>query len=503
MRKIKLIHISLIIMLFSAVIWGLKEHGGAKKMRIGIVTDSTYEKDVKKHYPDAQISYFSNISDMITALKAGKIDAFPEDEPKVKQIARHDSAITYTDSNFTAFDTAYIFAISPKGAVLCGKFDDFIKQKRESGELEKLAEKWFDADESNKIPPPIADLKNNGEILDMATDLTSPPFAYIKDGKPAGYDIELAYIFCKENGYSLEIKDMAFDGIIPSIMSDKCDFGGAGITCTDERRENVYFSEPVFTLRSLMAKLNIRDLDESFWQRTKESFEKTFIREKRYKLFLNGIYTTMFITVLSLILGTLLGFWLYIECRKGSLPANITARILNHIIQDVPTVVLLMVLYYVIFGKTAIDGIWVAVLCFTLTFCASMYSMLDLGVSTVGEGQIKAAYALGFSKKQTFYKIILPQAAQKFMPTYKTEVIAHIKNTAVVGYVAVQDLTKMGDIVRSLTYEAFFPLISVSVIYFLLAAFLTAFINRIIFKTDTTRRKKAQILKGIKTDDNT
>ena len=102
---------------------------------------------------------------------------------------------------------------------------------------------------------------------------------------------------------------------------------------------------------------------------------------------------------------------------------------------------------------------------FTLTFGATVFGLLRMGVGAVDKGQYEAACALGYSDRSTFFKIILPQALPHVLPAYKGEIVGLIKATAVVGYIAVQDLTKMGDLVRSRTYEAFFPLIAVTVIF--------------------------------------
>ena len=164
-------------------------------------------------------------------------------------------------------------------------------------------------------------------------------------------------------------------------------------------------------------------------------------------------------------------------------------------------VVLLMILYYVIFGSVAINGVVVAVIGFTLTFGAAVFGLLKMGVGAVDPGQYEAAYALGYSNRRTFFRIIMPQALPHVLPAYRGEIVGLIKATAVVGYIAVQDLTKMGDIVRSRTYEAFFPLIAVTVIYFALEGLIGFFVNRISVNFDPKRRKPNQILKGVKTDD--
>ena len=161
-------------------------------------------------------------------------------------------------------------------------------------------------------------------------------------------------------------------------------------------------------------------------------------------------------------------------------------------------VVLLMVLYYIVFGSVAISGIAVAVIGFTLTFGSAVFGLLKMGVGTIDKGQYEASYSLGYSSRHTFFRIILPQAIPHILPAYKGEIVGLIKATAIVGYIAVQDLTKMGDIVRSRTYEAFFPLIAVTIIYFLLEGLLALIIKRLLFSTNPKERRPETILKGIR-----
>jgi polar amino acid transport system substrate-binding protein len=171
------------------------------------------------------------------------------------------------------------------------------------------------------------------------------------------------------------------------------------------------------------------------------------------------------------------------------------------LIQGMPGVVLLMILYYVVFGSFSIGGVAVSVVGFTLTFGTTVFGLLKMGVGAVDEGQREAAYALGYSNRKTFFSIILPQALPHIIAPYKGEVVNLIKATSIVGYIAVQDLTKMGDIVHSRTYEAFFPLIAITIIYFALEGLLGLIVSRIAITFDPKRRTKDKILKGVITDD--
>ena len=298
---------------------------------------------------------------------------------------------------------------------------------------------------------------------------------------------------------------MSLDAVLFAVQSGKCDFGGSAITITPERMESVLFSTPNYYGGTVLAVLKdnaVRSGETSaFWGRIKSSFGKTFLREERWKLFVSGVRATLRITVLAVLFGTLLGFTVFMFCRNGNPAANLIARFCIWLVQGMPVVVLLMILYYVVFNSVAISGVAVAVIGFTLTFGAAVFDLLKMGVGAVENGQYEASYALGFSNRQTFFRIILPQALPHVLPAYRGEIVSLIKATAVVGYIAVQDLTRMGDIVRSRTYEAFFPLISITIIYFILEELIGALVGRISVSFNPKRRKPADILKGVKTDD--
>ena len=484
--------------------------------RIGVQTGTSFDKAVFEQLPGAEVSYFNTKADLISALQTNKIDAYTVDEPVAKAQMQQNDRLTYIPEYMESFDFAYVFPKTDAGQALCDQFSEYLRTIRENGTMAEIEAKWFSEDDSLKT---IADYKSfpatNG-TLRMATEAMYEPFTYILNNNIVGYDIDIAVRFCETYGYGLEITDMSFDAVLPSVQSGKCDFGGAGITITEERKESVLFSEPNFSGGTVLVVLKAESAAEqaqptaaaseaaaepSFFDGIVSSFNKTFIRENRWKLFLEGIGTTMLITVLSILFGTLLGFGVFMLCRNGNPAANLVTRFCLWLVQGMPMVVLLMILYYVIFGSVAISGVAVAVIGFTLTFGASVFGLLKMGVGAVDNGQYEAAYALGYSNRRTFFRIILPQALPHVLPAYKGEIVGLIKATAIVGYIAVQDLTKMGDIVRSRTYEAFFPLIAVTVIYFVLEGLIGFLVSRISVSFDPKRRKIADILKGVKTDD--
>ncbi len=466
--------------------------------KIGVPTGAVFDQLVEKRLPEAELCFFNSDSDLVGALEAGKIDAFATDEPVVAYMMNQNNKLTYLTEYLETFDFAYLFPKDEKGGALRDEMDAYLQRIRADGTMDRIAEIWFGTDESLKVLPEENAYTGEKGKLRMAVMGDYPPFAFIRNNEVVGYDIDMAARFCVENGYRLEIVVLSSDGMLPAVQSGKCDFGGSGMAITAEREQTMYFSQPNYTGGVVLAVRRTGAAgaeDTSFFGGLKSSFEKTFLREERWRLFLEGVGNTLLITLLSILCGTALGFGVYLLCRKGNPAANLITRFCVWLVQGMPMVVLLMVLFYIVFGKSSLGGLGVAVIGFTLTFAAAVIGILKNSVGAVDKGQREAACALGFTERQSFFRFVLPQALPHALSPYKGEVMGLIKATAVVGYIAVQDLTKVGDIVRSRTYEAFFPLIAVTVIYFLLEGIFSFLFGRIERKLDPRRRKPEQILK--------
>ena len=481
---------------------------------IGVQTGTTCVELVPQKIPSAKLAYYDSLTDQLTALKAGKIDAICCSLPAAIFAQNEDPRLTRINPPLRESYLYPIFAQTEQAKKFCDEYSEFLKKLWDDGTIDALNAKWLGADESKKILDDYSQLPAANGTIKMAVDASMIPFAYMRDNKIVGYDIDLAVMFCKSKGYALVVENMPLTAAIASVKSGKSDFSQS-MNQTKERAENTLFtSTPAIKSGNVLLAMKITETQKtdtytdnhaenenepSFWDDIALSFRKTFIREDRWNLFIEGIMNTMIITVSSIFCGMLLGFIAFMFCRTGSVIANAITKFSVWLIKGTPIVVLLMILYYVIFGHVNISGIIVSIIAFTLTFGTSVYRMLTFGTGAVDRGQTEAAYALGFTDMQTFFTVILPQAALHFMPSFKEEVTMLIKSTSVVGYIAVQDLTKMGDIVRSRTYEAFFPLIAVAVIYFVLAGMLNIIVNIIHVRITPSKRKAEDILKGIDT----
>ncbi|MBQ6554725.1 MAG: transporter substrate-binding domain-containing protein, partial [Firmicutes bacterium] len=212
--------------------------------RLGIKTGTLFDGMTQKYLPNAEISYYNTYTDLAGALLSNKIDAFAIDEPVAKCMMAEDPEISYIHDYLEKYDFGYAFPKTDKGKEVCDKFSEYIKKIKSDGTLQEIDGIWFGKDKTKKVIPPLNELSAENGVLKCATEAANEPFVFVQDGQIAGYDIDIAYRFCKEYGYGLEISDMNFGAIIPAIQSGKCDFGFAGMTINEERSKSVYFTDP-------------------------------------------------------------------------------------------------------------------------------------------------------------------------------------------------------------------------------------------------------------------
>lgn len=467
--------------------------------RISMLSGVPFEELVKSKVPEPkEFTYYNNIPDMLLALKSEKTDAMLSNSAISALAVNRNPDIRQLSENLK--DGVFGFAFK-KGSPEREKWQEAFDRIPEE-RIEEAWKKWTGSDDSKKIMPEQDWPGHNGTVEVAACDTVEPMSYAGEGGEIVGFDNELILMMAEEMDVRVNFTGLDFSSVLSSVQSGKSLIGTGSIIVTDERKESVDFIEYFPAAFVLL----VRAEDEgysghSIFESLSSSFEKNFVRENRWKLFVSGFVVTFVITLLSALFGTLLGFLLLFICKDGNPAANRITEFFLFLVQGMPVVVLLMILYYIVFGSMNINGIVVSVIGFTMVFGAGVFGLLKIGVEAVERGQYEAAYALGYSVNGTFFKIILPQTIPRLMDAYKGEIVGLIKATAIVGYIAVQDLTKVGDIVRSRTYEAFFPLIAVAIIYFLMEAIFALAVKRIRLVSDPRMRKKESILKGVRTYD--
>ncbi|MBQ0025796.1 MAG: ABC transporter permease subunit, partial [Lachnospiraceae bacterium] len=437
---------------------------------------------------------------MILALRSNYVDAVALDEPNARFVAAQNPDLkVFKDAVET---DSYGFAMTKDGE-LTDKITELIKKYSKDGTLDELSEKWFSGN-SDIMHIDMSEYTGydapNGKIR-YIHDSTQVPMSYVDDdGSSAGYEVELALMIAKELGMTVEISKANFSALIMAVSTGTADIASGSISITDERRESVDFPETHYVggIVLLCRADDIGSDDTSggtVWERLADSFDKTFIKENRWQLFLSGLLVTLIITVASLILGTMLGFVICaIRRSRNAVVSGVMATIIR-VIQGIPVVVLLMVFYYIVFASSGLNAVAVAIIGFTVNFGVNSAEIMRSGIDSIDKSQWESASCLGFSKFETFRLIILPQSIMRFLPPFKGEFINMMKMTSVVGYIAVQDVTKAFDLIRSRTYEAVFPLIVNALIYVLLAWGLTYLIGLIEFNVSPQKRERS--IKGL------
>ena len=231
-----------------------------------------------------------------------------------------------------------------------------------------------------------------------------------------------------------------------------------------------------------------------FFESIAQSLEKTFITDDRWLQLLNGLGVTILITLVAAAIGVVLGFLIamvrstydmQLQGKKCKRPNDYVLKILNVIcnfyitvIRGTPVVIQLMIMYFIVFASSR-AGIVAAFLSFGMNSAAYVAEIVRSGIMSIDKGQFEASRSLGFNYRSTMWHIIMPQAFKNILPALGNEFIVLVKETSVAGYVALQDLTYVGNLIRSRTYEAFFPLITVALIYLIIVLILSLLLKKL------------------------
>ena len=217
-------------------------------------------------------------------------------------------------------------------------------------------------------------------------------------------------------------------------------------------------------------------------QSLQDRFYLNFIKDDRWMYIVDGLEVTLLVTFFAVLIGIVIGFLVatvrstYDKTGKLKI-LNILCQIYLTVIRGTPVVVQLLIIYFVIFGNVNIDKIPVAIMAFGFNSGAYVAEIFRSGIMSIDGGQFEAGRSLGFNYVQTMRYIIMPQAFKNVLPALGNEFIVLLKETSVAGYIALQDLTKAGDIIRSRTYDAFMPLIAVALIYLAMVLIFTKLVN--------------------------
>ena len=475
--------------------------------RIADLIGGGMDEYLATEFPDSTVQLYPSIGDVIAAVKYGKADAGTMDTPGVAELLRVDPAFGAIEGEVnTQLDAAGFDKRKPE---LRKQFNEFLAQIRQNGVYDQMVERWFK--KVGSVIPPIAGSQGQAgkEELVVGTVLFGLPYVHYQDNELTGFDIELMQRFGASLGRKVRFSVMDSAVLVPELVTGKVD-AITGIFITKEKAQRIDFSDPYFTFGNqfFVLKTNLAGAENGlldapsgeagmpasegpFWSRMAENVHDNIIQEKRYLLIAEGLAITILVSIASALLGTALGGVVCAMNLSGKALLEVSARVYIAVLRGTPVLVLLMLLLYVVFASVRISPLVVAIIAFGMNFGAYFSEIFRSGISAIDAGQREAGLAMGFTKTQTFTYILLPQTISRILPVYKGELISLVKMTSVVGYVAVMDLNKAADIIRSRTFDAFTPLIIISVLYFAVSWLLLLALEYLERRTDPAQRLAA------------
>lgn len=462
---------------------GVDDLEGAKiGVQIGTVGD-TYASDYEGDDAGTEVARYNKGADAVQALKQNKIDCVIIDEQPALAFVEKNPELKILDEEFTNED--YAICVAKGNDELLDKINGALDVLKQNGTLENIINNYI-GDNVGKTPYVSPDdvTRDNG-TLTMATNAAFPPYEYYENGAVVGIDAEMAQAIADQLGMDLVISDMEFDSIIAAVQSGKADIGVAGLTVTEDRLKNINFSESYTTAKQVII---VNTGKGAASQSFAEKFKQVFIEKDRWQYIPRGLRTTLIISFCAGLIGIFLGFLFAVirvandrndERKVGIRILNAIVKVYLTIFRGTPMMVQLLIMYYVIFATVKANPIMTAVIAFGLNSGAYVAEAIRAGIMSVEIGQFEAGRSLGFTYGQTMIHIILPQAVKNALPAICNEFIALLKESSIVGYIGLIDLTKAGDIIRSNTYEAFMPLIAVALVYLVIVMFLTSLVGRL------------------------
>lgn len=446
---------------------------------------SSYQIYFAEHYPDYQLVDFGP-AEMLLAVQSGKADFGFVDSLELLALNLDRYGL---EQKFTGFQRhEYPMLFSKKTPEYCDLFNDFMYQFQSDGSMTRLLDRWMGPDDSLRYLDTL-DLPTQGDIMVIALSVSRYPYTYFTEAGPSGFQVDLMNHFSAWSGVPIEYKVMDTGAIMPAMMGGTVHCTMIPYENTEERARFVAFSEPYITDCGSCIGRKADFYDKGpLLARLKESIQLNLVEENRWKMVLNGFLVTIEISIYSIIASILVGAGICAMRMSRRKWLQSIARALLNLVRRIPLLIMLMLMLYVVFASVQLNPMIIAVLSFALYFGAYFSESFRTGIESIQRGQWEAGYAMGLSPVATFRKIILPQALLRIIPVFKGLMITLIKSTSIVGYIAIFDMTKASDMIRSRTFDAFFPLLLTAALYLILS-WLFGLVLDTVYKRLTPKRR--------------
>lgn len=424
---------------------------------------------------DAEVLYALSNANCLGMLVRGKVQAFATDYLVAQTLVGEYDGLKILDE--AASSSHYGFAF-PKGNPLIADFNRVILQMQDNGQIDSIVEKWTDGEDTS-VPEQNWPGKNG--TLTCLISPTIEPICYCdEDGTLCGIDIELLLAISEKLDYTIEFFEDSFEDLIPAVAAGQADFAASGITVTEGRNGYVDFTEGYLDAGTALIVLDsdfsaVRGLGVSLMS----SIRRTFMEDGRGKALLDGLGITLMLIFVTTALGLAFGGALFLWQYSGSKLAKKLLPAVSYIFGLLPFPTWLLFCFYVVFRNMSGAGFAAAILGLAFSYGLSVYGTLMGGLGAIPAGQIDAAVAMGYDKWAALKNILFPQILPGFLAGMDGATVGHIKCTALVEFVAVQDIQAVADMISGQTAEPFLPILLTAVVYVLLGVIASKLIGRL------------------------
>lgn len=437
-------------------------------LRVATVAGSSYDRELSSR-TDITLQLYNSESDVLQSLLNGKADVAVNDEVVYNSEIRMENGIKIAFHGSQLFPTAFMFNKANKE--MADAMSDVIHRMEADGSMQRLKDFWLTDRFVEEESFPRINYNATGEPIRVATVTMAAPIAFNVSGEWFGIEIDILRELGKALNRPIDVQRLDVTAGFISVKKGMVDVMCGCLFVTPEREKEFLFSDPYHLFGSAYFVIDPKAKSggsKGVVSGLVHDFDRNMLVENRWKYITEGLWETLKISVLAILLGSVLGIFLYAMSKSRRKWLRSIAGLYNGFMAGIPELVLLLILYYVVFAKAGIPADSVAVIAFALFFASASSEIYRSSLEAVPVGQTEAGLSLGFTPVQTFFHIVMPQAVRNGLPLFKGQCVSLLKGTSIVGYIAIHDLTRAGDLIRSRTFDAMVPLLVVTILYFVL-----------------------------------
>ena len=480
-------------------VFGITKLSQLTGKRVGVLPFTFAATQLDEKLPEAIPFYASQERDLFYLLGTGKIDAFVISEPRAREFLPNYPQFMPIPEYITRTDYAFFFPAGRKD--LSEAFSRQVRAMKKNGMLKAIQNKWLSPNNVQAELPAAEQDAPNG-VLRMGVMIGREPFAYLRNEKLVGYELETAQRAAAAMGFGVEFVRLTPEEFEQALVDGKIAFGASEISSRLTSSGKLVYSEPHYSggliavvpdkTKNRQVHMDLIPQIKFFLKEQAFSLHRSLWKDNHMRQVLGGFKRTLILAVCAVFFGGILGIPLCMLRQSKNKRISVPADIVCALIYNIPILILLMGLYYVVFRRFGFHPMTAAVVIFILRFMASSCRLYMTTLDHIGGVQIDAARALCLRKLTFFRKVILPQATAYLAKPFREEIIRLVELTTVVGYISVWDLTKAVDWIRGKTYESFFPIAFATLLYFILSMSLIALISLLSKRFEPSIRKQRQ-----------